>query len=128
MKKKSIQSVLLAAFFALSFYASGSDNPPVSNPMPDNVKAIIQNSCFGCHNTNSKNEDGKEALDFKKLDNLSMIKQISAYTDIKEVLEEGEMPPKKFLEKKPEKKLSDEQTKILLDWSKKAAEELVKGN
>lgn len=128
MKKKSIQSVLLAAFFALSFYASGSDNPPASNPMPDNVKAIIQNSCFGCHNTNSKNEDGKEALDFKKLDNLSMIKQISAYTDIKEVLEEGEMPPKKFLEKKPEKKLSDEQTKILLDWSKKAAEELVKGN
>lgn len=126
MKKKGIISMFIVALFAVSFIASGTDNPTKKTAMPDNVKAVVKNSCFGCHNTDSKNEDGKEALDFKKLEELSMIKQISAYKEIGEVVEEGEMPPKKFLERYPDKKLSEDDKKLLMAWSKKEAEALVK--
>lgn len=128
MTKQSIISVFIAVFFTLSLVASGSDNPTKINTTSDNVKAAIENSCFGCHNTDSRNEDAKEALDFKKLEKLSTIKKIGAYSEIGETIEEEEeMPPKKFLDKYPEKKLTDEEKKLLIDWSKKEAEELVKG-
>ena len=94
--------------------------------MPENVKAIIDNSCFGCHNTGSQNDDAKEKLDFKKLDGLSTIKKISAYKNIGETIEENKMPPKKFLQRRPEKALSEEQKKVMLSWAKKEAESLVK--
>lgn len=124
--KKSL--LIFATFlFMLSLVAFGTDNPTKTKAMPDDVKAVIKNSCFGCHNTDSKNEDGKKELDFNKLDSLSKIKRISAYKEIGEVLEENEMPPKKFLERYPDKALSENDKKLLLDWSKKEAEAVVKG-
>lgn len=128
MKTKSITSVFIAVFFMIAVAASGENDPEKKSTMPDNVKAAIEKSCFGCHNTGSKNEDAKEELDFKKLDDLSKIKKISAYKKIGETVEEGEMPPKKFLQKYPDKKLNDKEIKLLMDWSKKEAEALVKGN
>lgn len=126
MKKQRIISVLIAAFFMLSLIATGSDKPTKTNTMPDNVKVAIEKSCFGCHNTDSRNEDAKKALDFKKLDNLSIIKKIGAYSEIGKIIKDEEMPPKKFIAKYPEKKLTDEEKKLLIDWSRKEAEELVK--
>lgn len=126
MKKRSIISVFIVALFAMSFVVSAHDNPTKKDKMPDNVKVAINKSCFGCHNSDSKNEDAKEALDFKKLDGLSTIKKIGAYKEIGETIEEQEMPPKKFLERKPEKKLTDEEKELLINWSKKEAEALVK--
>lgn len=126
MKKRSIVSVFIAVFFAMSFVVSAHDSPTKKDYMPENVKAAINKSCFGCHNSDSKNEDAKEALDFKKLDGLSTIKKIGAYKEIGETIEEQEMPPKKFLERKPEKKLTAEEKELLINWSKKEAEALVK--
>ena len=45
-----------------------------------------------------------------------------------EVIEEGKMPPKKFLEKNPDKKLTEDQTKLLLEWTKTESERLMQGN
>lgn len=94
--------------------------------MPEHIKATIDKSCFGCHNSDSKNEDGKEALDFKKFNQLSLIKKVSAYKKMGDVIEENEMPPKKFLDRYPDKALSEEEKKALMAWSKKEAEALVK--
>ena len=124
--KKSF-SIFAAFFFMLTIVAWGTNKPSKTNAMPDDVKAVIENSCFGCHNTDSRNEDGKKELDFNKLDSLSKIKMISAYKEIGEVLEKNEMPPKKFLERFPDKALSEDHKQLLLDWSKKEAEALVKG-
>ena len=124
--KKSF-SIFAAFFFMLTIVAWGTNKPTKTNAMPDDVKAVIENSCFGCHNTDSRNEDGKKELDFNKLDSLSKIKMISTYKEIGEVLEKNEMPPKKFLERFPEKALSEDHKQLLLDWSKKEAEALVKG-
>lgn len=127
MKTKSIFSILTSAFLFFTFATTAENLPAPKANMPDDVEAIVKKSCFGCHNTASKNEDGKEALDFKKLDGLSKIKQISAYKEISDVLEAGEMPPKKFIQKYPDKKLSNDEVKRLIAWSKKEAEALVKG-
>ncbi|MCK5730238.1 MAG: heme-binding domain-containing protein [Draconibacterium sp.] len=128
MKRKSLISTLVVLFLFASTIVFALEKPTVkSNPeMPENVTAIIKKSCFGCHNTESKNEDAKEELDFKKLNTLSLMKQISAYKHIGETVEDNDMPPKKFLEKYPEKKLTSEEKQVLIAWAKKEAEVLVK--
>ncbi|RIH64242.1 hypothetical protein D1164_02635 [Mariniphaga sediminis] len=93
--------------------------------MPKEVNAIIDQSCFGCHNTDSQNEDAREELDFKTLDDLQKVRKITKLKDIAKVVEEGDMPPKKFLEKRPEKKLTEEQIKILTEWAEKEAKKLI---
>lgn len=127
MKIKSFIPALTALFLFASVVSYSNEKPKAATPeIPENVKAIINKSCFGCHNTDSKNEDAKEELDFKKLSDLSVMKQISAYKHIGETVEENEMPPKKFLDKRPDKKLTNEEKEVLMAWAKKEAETLVK--
>lgn len=126
MKKISIFSLFSIAFLVLSFILIAEDKPAKKNYMPDDVKVIVEKSCFGCHNTASKNKDAKEELDFKKMENLSLIKKISTYKKIEETVENEDMPPQKFLNKYPDKKLSDLEKKRLIEWSKKEAVHLVK--
>ncbi len=127
MKKKSLISVFVIFVFMISLVAVNANYQPEKFTMPDDVKVAVDKSCFGCHNTASKNDDAKEELDFKKMDHLSRIRLISTYKEIGETIEKGEMPPKRFLEKYPDKKLTDEEKELLINWSKKEAEALVKG-
>jgi cytochrome c551/c552 len=104
-------------FSAFTVSASKNPVPAKGVTMPENVEAIVKNSCFGCHNTDSQNDKGKEALDFKTLNELPKNKKIHALREIGKVLEDNEMPPEKFLNKYPEKKLSDADKKVLMDWA-----------
>ena len=129
MRKKLILPCLLTLFVFSAIVTSAGNNAAndESAEMPEKVQVVVDKSCFGCHNTGSKNDDAKEKLDFKKLEGLSLIKKVSAYKNIEEAVEENEMPPKKFLERRPEKKLTDAEKKILMDWAKAEATALVKG-
>ncbi len=120
MNKKNLFSLLLAGCLFSSMLVSATDNPvkPKANPMPDNVKAIIEKSCFGCHNTDSKNEDAKEELDFKTLEQLTKVEKVRTLREIHKVVGKDKMPPEKFLQKYPDKKLTDAEKKILLNWAK----------
>jgi uncharacterized membrane protein len=93
--------------------------------IPDNVKAVLDNKCFGCHNTDSKAEKAKGKLLLDKLGDLSKTKMISTLSDIAEVASDGAMPPEKFLEQKPEMKLTTEEQKTLAEWAQKAAQDLL---
>ena len=128
MKKKTFISAVAILFLIVSTAVFATDKPTktTTQTMPDDVKAIVKKSCFGCHNSNSKNEDAKEELSFDKLDGLSAMKKISAFKHIGETVEENEMPPKKFVEKYPDKKLTNEEKQTLISWAKKEAEALVK--
>uniref|UniRef100_UPI003217EEC3 heme-binding domain-containing protein n=1 Tax=uncultured Draconibacterium sp. TaxID=1573823 RepID=UPI003217EEC3 len=126
MKKKSISSLIFAVFILVALVSSAETDPTKKSTLPENVKTVVDKSCFGCHHTGSKNEDAKKELDFKKLHSLSTIKKIKVYKEIGDAIEKGEMPPKKFIEKYPEKQLTDEEKQVLLTWSKKEAEALVK--
>ena len=60
MNKRNLFPIVLIVFmFGLfvAFTAENKTNKPITTP--DNVKAIIENSCFGCHNTDSKNDKAK---------------------------------------------------------------------
>jgi mono/diheme cytochrome c family protein len=101
-------------------------HPGMSPDMPANVKAIVDQKCYGCHNADSKNEKGKAKLDWDAFEEAKKSKQLATKGKIAETLEKGEMPPAKFLESKPEGKLSEAELATLLEWSagkkKKGAE------
>ena len=93
--------------------------------IPENVKSVLDNKCFGCHNTEAKSDKAKDKLLLDKLGDLSKAKMISTLGDISEVAAEGAMPPEKFLEQKPEKKLTEEEQKLLVEWADNTSEELL---
>jgi hypothetical protein len=127
MRNKRNFTVVLVVFLFASFLAnaSGKSSESKSVNMPDDVKAIIEKSCFGCHNTDSKNDKAKEKLDLKTLDSLTVPKMIHAFDKIEQTLKEDEMPPAKFLEKFPDKKLTDAEKKTLMDWANSEAKALM---
>jgi cytochrome c551/c552 len=92
-------------------------HPMMAPDMPANVKTIVEQKCYGCHNAESKNEKGKAKLDWDAFEASKKSKQLATKGKISEVLREGEMPPKKFLEMKPEGKLSESELATLMDWS-----------
>jgi len=124
--KKILSGIVVSLILATTINAS--DKAEVNEnemKMPENVKAVVEKSCFGCHNTDSRNEDAKEDLDFKTLNDLSLIKKIGTLRDIAEVVEEDEMPPKKFLDRYPDRAPTDEEKEILVSWVKKEAQKLI---
>jgi hypothetical protein len=85
--------------------------------MPANVKAVVDQKCYGCHNAESKNDKGKAKLDWDAFEAAKKSKQIAVMGKITEALEKGDMPPAKYLENKPEGKLTESELATLLEWS-----------
>ncbi len=132
MKKQFIALITIVAvgFFFMNFTIQTEENSSLGKKtnfeIPENIQGIIDNSCYGCHHTDSKNEKGKKKLDFDKLADLKTYKLVGKLADISETVVEGDMPPKKAVKKYPELKLSDEDKATLGDWAKSTAEELSK--
>lgn len=128
MLNKRIFPISFLVFMFVTMLAAAVENPAKAKPvdMPDDVKAVIEKSCFGCHNTDSKNDKAKDKLDLKTLGDLDTPKMIHALKEINEVLEKNEMPPEKFLERFPDKKLTDAEKKILMSWADSQAKSLMK--
>jgi len=125
MKTRITLMVLLFALFSVLSKASQAEKQ--AQPISDKVKAIIDNKCFGCHNSDSKNDEAKDDLNFSTFDSLSKLQQIVAYKKIDDTVEANEMPPRKFLKHYPDKTLSTSEKELLMQWAKKEAEALVKG-
>ena len=117
----------LAIFFIATFAVKATEQEPekFEAKMPVNVKSVIENKCFGCHNTDSRNDKAKEKLDFRTFHELQTFKKVGALRDMADVLDEGEMPPKKFLERFPDRDLTDDEREILTTWVKQEAKDLI---
>ena len=132
MKKHIITFILVltVGFFFLNFSIQKTTNSPFGEKagfeIPEDIQGIIDNSCYGCHHTDSKNEKGKKKLDFDKLTDLKTYKLVGKLADISETVTEGDMPPEKAVKKYPELKLSDEDKTKLGNWANTTAEELSK--
>jgi len=87
--------------------------------IPEDVKAIIDNKCMGCHNDEAKSGKSKMKLNFDKFTNgdYSTGKTISKLDKITKMLSKDKMPPQKFLDKYPDKKLTDDESKLISDWA-----------
>lgn len=101
-----------------------SDAPSLK--IPKKVNAVIQDKCYGCHSNDSKAQKAKDKLNWDSLTSLSKDEQLEKMQDIKGVLEEGSMPPGRFLEKMPEKKLTDKESAAMKKWAAKSVKKLSK--
>lgn len=127
MKKAYVQMLMLALFFCASsqvfaqkpepklVFASSDSEQVLSYSVA--VMSIIDAKCFGCHQPGGRSEEAKKALTWEKLQSMEKADVVAVLDEIIEVLEKGEMPPKKMVEKYPGMKMSDEEVKTLKDWA-----------
>ena len=119
--KKTVVSLFLIISAALAMLAftipSGKDaNPPqekVPALFPEDVQKVFEATCFDCHTDASTGEKAKMKLNLSKWNEMSDAKKVGKMEAISEVLKAGEMPPAKYLEKFPEKALTQEQKEIV---------------
>ena len=93
--------------------------------IPENVKTVLDNKCFGCHNVEATSDKAKDKLLLDQLDKLSKSKLVMTMGGIEEVIKEDKMPPAKFLEKKPEQKLTEDERDLIKDWAVSTADKLI---
>ena len=122
---KNYFSILTGILLILSFTLMSSMNITKADDIPEEVEKILENSCYGCHTTGAKAEKAVNALDFKKWDKLKPTKKVGALNDIKEVLDEGAMPPEKFLNRYPDKAPSEKDKETILNWVKQETAKLM---
>ncbi|MFK5856709.1 MAG: heme-binding domain-containing protein [Bacteroidota bacterium] len=101
-----------------------SSNDKVSFEMPTDVKTVIDNTCYGCHNSGSKSTKGKMKLKFDKMPDMKTGKLVGKLSKISKVIKKDKMPPKKFLEHYPEKALSKEDSELIVSWADGLVKEL----
>lgn len=115
--------LLFAAFVLLpGFVADGGSKFKI----PKKVNTIIQDKCYGCHSAEGKSQKAKDKLNWDELATLPAEKQVEKIKGIQKVLEKGSMPPEKFLEKMPEKKLTDKESAAMTKWASKMVKKLGK--
>ena len=125
-----LSAVVISALLFMNFNQKTEIKPiPQNNKyeVPEDIQAIIDNNCKGCHVSDSKNEKGRKKLSWDKMEKGYKKHQIIAkLMDIQEVLEKGEMPPEKFLAKYPDKNISKEDSEKMHLWAKEMAEKMAK--
>lgn len=129
MKNMLLFGALIAGAFIFMNFQSISvkqESQPVNAPydVPDDVQQLLDKSCVGCHNSDSRNFKARTKLSFDKLSGLRAIKQLSKLKDVAEMVEEHDMPPKKFLNNYPDANLTDDERKLVVEWARESAKKV----
>ena len=122
---KKLVIFLSASFVGLLFLNftltnSNTKTIPEENAlnMTEEVKSVIDESCYGCHHTDSKNDKGKKKLNFDSFGKeYSNIKSAGKLKEMAKVIDDNDMPPSKYLEHNPEKALTKDQKTLLIKWA-----------
>lgn len=88
------------------------------------VKEIIEAKCMNCHKPDARNEKARKKLQWVKVAEMDEEAQKHLVAELFETLEDGKMPPKRTVERRPEMKLTDEETKTLMAWVEKEDQRL----
>lgn len=90
--------LILVALFVRARYSDHVKDLSVGQQavitFPADVKAVIDNKCYGCHSIEGKSDDAKEAMMWDSIPLYPKDRQIAVLDGISEVLEKGDMPPK----------------------------------
>lgn len=92
--------------------------------LPDNIKAIVEAKCMGCHKPDARNEKAREKLQWVKVPEMNLEEQEDFVAEMFEVIEEGEMPPERTVERRPEMKLTAEENAAFIAWLEKEEKRL----
>lgn len=106
--------------------ANDSSMQQASNfSVPDDVQAILDKSCLPCHGTDG-NGKAKMKWNYDKMGEMKTSKVVSKLSKIISKVEKGKMPTKKFVNKYPDRNLTETDKKALIDWADGLAESLTK--
>ena len=103
-------------------------------PLPDNVKSIVETSCYDCHSNNSNYpwydniqpvswwlhnhiEEGKKEINFNEFASYSIRRQYKKLEEIIKQVKEDEMPLSSYTIIHTNAKLSPEKKLILSAWA-----------
>ena len=138
---KRLLLIILALFILIQFIKiekndSKNEMNAISTVMeiPVEVNKIIQTSCLDCHSNSTKYpwyskiapaswflaqhiKEGKEHLNFSEWTTYNKDQKEHIIKDLKEVLNEREMPLKSYLLIHKDAKLTENQYQILYDWA-----------
>ncbi|MDF1576012.1 MAG: heme-binding domain-containing protein [Bacteroidales bacterium] len=125
--KKQIVLIFAIGILFLAFQ-SFSPEGLSENAFPDEITTILKTSCYDCHYTGANAEKALKAVNFEEWEGFRVTRKIALLGEICKVVEEGKMPPQKYLEQKPDNKLTEEQKKLLCEWTGQELEKLIQGN
>ncbi|MFH0757587.1 MAG: heme-binding domain-containing protein [Bacteroidota bacterium] len=125
--KKSIVFLVTTGVLFLVFQSFIVNSAPAL-PIPEDVQGVLKNSCYDCHSNEASNKKAQFVLNFNKWEEFKASKKISRLEDICALVEEGKMPPEKYVNNKPDRALSDSQKALICDWTKKESATLMEGN
>ncbi len=117
---------LFACFYTQEAAAQGgpektkvllADSTQLLGAYPMDVMTLITNKCLGCHSPSGKSDKAKDKLMWVKLQYMEPADLVGTLDEIIEVLDEGEMPPAKMIEKYPHLKLTDDEVALLKGWA-----------
>ena len=136
-KTRVIAIGVIVIFIVLQLIPINQTNPPIiqTAEMPDDVEAIMRESCFDCHSNETRWPwysriapgsflitydvmEGREHLNFSEFAGMDAFDSSDVADEIIEVLENGEMPVAPYLILHPSASLSDSETEILINWAK----------
>ncbi|MGI8668664.1 MAG: heme-binding domain-containing protein [Aridibacter sp.] len=153
MKKilKVIAILIFIGFVGIQFIRPNRTNPPINEAetleattyVPENIEAIFNRSCNDCHSNKTVYpwysnvapiswklvehiEEGRDEMNFSKWGTYSKERKQRKLEKICEEVEAGEMPHNQYLWLHWDAKLSDEQIKILCNWTKNEMEKIEK--
>ncbi len=122
MRKTYTFSPFLGAFlllFAVLLLSSTSEAPARKFKFTKKVDTIVQSKCYGCHSEKGRGQKAKDKLMWDDLAGMSVEDRVKKMELIQAVVEKGAMPPKRMVERKPELKLTEKETKALKKWAKR---------
>lgn len=125
--KKLIFTMLILATATMSFttYSSKPDDNANEVEIPEKVKKILETKCMGCHSKGGNSLKARMKLKLDELSELSTGKLINKLEEVAEEIEEGKMPPEKYIKKNPDKQLSEEEAKAIINWAHSTSDQLM---
>ena len=94
-----------------------ADSTQLLGAYPMDVMTLITNKCLGCHSPSGKSDKAKDKLQWVQLQYMDPADLVAKLDEVIEVLDEGEMPPAKMIEKYPNLKLTDDEVALLKGWA-----------
>lgn len=102
--------------------------------VPDDVKKILETSCYDCHSNNTNYpwysevqpfawwldghiKDGKRGLNFSEFETYRLRKQYKRFEDINEQVKSGEMPLSSYTLIHRYAKLNNDQKLLIANWT-----------
>ncbi|NVK85421.1 MAG: heme-binding domain-containing protein [Cytophagia bacterium] len=92
--------------------------------LPDNIKEIVEAKCMNCHKPDARNEKAREKMQWVKVPDMNKEEQEHFVAEMFEIIEEGKMPPSRMVERFPEMKLSEDESKAFMAWLEKEEKRL----